>query len=379
MTSFAFPVEEFKVRVAAVQRTLVERRLDAALITRPQNVYYLTGFRSLGAGLAAGMGQIHGALVPTAGDPVLFIRALEAKAAARYCWTEARPYRDYEDPYRAIAGALPSGARCLGVEYLDITALQLRRLRSARSEMNVEDISLLVEQFRRTKSPREVAYCREAGRIAVAGIEAGITAVKEGARVSAVTAEAARAMYEQGQDDMSSCPALVWCGPDGGRMHDTSLEYVIARGDLVTLEIIGSSHLYAGNAMGTVCVGPPREDVARAYEISVALHDAAQRALRAGVTGEFVHAQADKVFRDAGHGPYYRRVGGAIGINAQPALFFEGLNLLKGETTALEAGMTVLVQPGVDQPAMIIVASTNVVTETESEELTRPLRTLVRR
>ena len=147
----------------------------------------------------------------------------------------------------------------------------------------------------------------------------------------------------------------------------------------MTLEIIGSSHLYAGNAMGTVCVGPPREDVARAYEISVALHDAAQRALRAGVTGEFVHAQADKVFRDAGHGPYYRRVGGAIGINAQPALFFEGLNLLKGETTALEAGMTVLVQPGVDQPAMIIVASTNVVTETESEELTRPLRTLVRR
>lgn len=379
MTSLAFPVEEFKLRVAAVQRALIERRLDAALITRPQNVYYLTGFRSLGAGLAAGMGQIHAALVPAAGDPVLFMRALETKAAARYCWTEARPYRDYEDAYRAIAGALPSGARRLGVEYLDMTALQLERFRRAQPEVDVEDISLLVERFRRTKSPREVAYCREAGRIAGAGIAAAIAAVKAGARVSTVIAEAARAMYDEGQDDVTNSPALVWSGPDGGRMHDTALDQVIARGDLVTLEIVGSSHLYAGNAMGTICVGLARDDVARAYEISVALHDAAQRALRAGVTGEVVHAQADKVFREAGHGPYYRRVGGAIGLNAQPTLFFEGLNLLKGETTPLEAGMTVLVQPGVDQPAMIIVASTNLVTETGSEELTRPLRALLHR
>jgi Xaa-Pro dipeptidase len=379
VTSFAFPVEEFKLRVAAVQRTLIEQHLDATLISKPQNVHYLTGFRSLGAGLATGMGQIHAALVPAAGAPVLFMRALEAKAAAKYCWTEARPYRDYEDAYRAIAEALPAGARRLGVEYLDVTAWQLERLRSACPAVEVEDVSRLVERFRRTKSLREIAYCREAGRIAGAGIEAAIAAVKEGTRVSSVLSETARTMYEEGQDDVTASPALIWAGPDGGRMHDTSLTEIIARGDLVTLEVVGSYHLYAGNAMGTVCVGPPNRDVARAYEISVALHDAAQGTLRAGVTGEFVHAAVDKVFRDAGYGPYSRRVGGAIGLNAQPTLFFEGLNLLKGETTRLEAGMTVLIQPGVDQPAMIIVASTNVVTETGSEELTRPLRTLIQR
>ena len=70
-------------------------------------------------------------------------------------------------------------------------------------------------------------------------------------------------------------------------------------------------------------------------------------------------------------------MGGAVGINGQPSLFFEGLNLLKGETTPLEKGMTILVQPGVDKPAMIIVASTNVITETGYEELTRPLPKLI--
>ena len=238
---------------------------------------------------------------------------------------------------------------------------------------------MLVERFRRVKSPQEVAYCREAGRLADIGLRVAIETVKDGVRVSTVIGEVFRAMYDEGQDDVNWPPALIWAGPDGGLMHDTSPEGVIAQGDLVTIEITGTSRLYVADAMGTICVGPPSPEVAKAYETSVALHDAAQRALRAGATGEQVHAQADKVFREAGHGPYSRRVGGAIGINAQPSLFFEGLNLLKGETTPLEQGMTVLVQPGVDKPAMIIVASTNLITETGYEELTHPLGTLTQR
>ena len=162
-------------------------------------------------------------------------------------------------------------------------------------------------------------------------------------------------------------------------MHDTALEGVISAGHLVTLEVTGTRELYIADAMGTICVGTPSKAIEEGYAISVALHDAAQQALRAGVTGAEVHAQADRVSQAAGQGPYYRRVGGAVGINAQPSLFFEGLNLLKGETTSLESGMTVLVQPGVDRPAMMIVASTNLVMETGFEELTHSLSRLVRR
>lgn len=379
MTHTAFSVAEFRERVERLQKAMGERKLDALLITRPQNVYYLTGFRSLGTGLAAGMGQIHGALVPPAGTPTLFIRALEAKTAARYCWTPVEPYRDYEDAYAAIAKCLPAGTKRLGIEYLEITALQLERLRRACSAVEVQDVSMLVERLRRVKSPREIGYSREAGRIAQIGFQTAIEAVKDGARVSSVVAEATRAMYDQGQDDITWPPVLLWSGPEGGLMHDTSLDGAVASGHLVTIEVTGTRELYTADAMGTVCVGNPSKEVEKGYEIALALHDAAQRALRAGVSGEHVHAQSDRVFRDAGHGPYYRRVGGAVGINSQPSLFFEGLNLLKGETTPLESGMTVLVQPGVDKPGMIIVASTNLVTETGYEELTHPLSKLVRR
>ena len=151
MTHGAFTVVEFRERVQRIQKVMAERGLDALLVTRPQNVYYLTGFRSMGAGLAAGMGHIHAALVPASGTPTLFIRALETRTAAKYCWTEVEPYRDYEDAYAAIARRLPSGARRLGIEYVEIAALQLERLRRACPAVETPDVSGLVEPFRRVK------------------------------------------------------------------------------------------------------------------------------------------------------------------------------------------------------------------------------------
>jgi Xaa-Pro dipeptidase len=373
----AFTVDEFKGRVARVQKVMAERQLDALLVTRPSNVYYLTGFRSLGAGLAAGMGQIHAALVPASGTPTLFVRALETKAAEKYCWTDAEPYPDYEDVYAAIAKRLPADARRVGIEHLEITALQLRRFQQACPVVEVRDVSMLVEQFRRVKSPRELALMRDAARLANLGLRAAVEAVRDGVRVSTMIAEATRVMYDAGQDDVTWPPVLVSFGPDGGPMHDTSLEGTVKLGDLVTIEITGICRLYAAVAMGTISAGPPSNQILEAYDVSVALHNAAQRALRAGTSGDLVHAQCDKLFRGAGHGPYHRRVGSAIGINSQPTAFFEGLNLLKGEDTTLKKDMTVLVQPGVDKPAAIIVASTNVITDTGYEELTHPLLKLV--
>ena len=49
------------------------------------------------------------------------------------------------------------------------------------------------------------------------------------------------------------------------------------------------------------------------------------------------------------------------------------------QAALLEPGMTALVQPGVDNPAILIVASTNVITATGSEEPTHPRPTIIRR
>lgn len=376
-TYATFAIEEFRGRVSRVQQDIADRELDAVLFTRPQNIYYLTGFRSLGSGLAAAMGQILAVLIPASGEPRLFLRALEAKIAYQYCWCDVEAYRDYEDSYAAIARHLPGEYARLGIEFVDITALQLRRLRDACPSADIQDASLILEPFRREKSPQEQIYVREAAHLANLGLRTAINATKVGERISTVIGQAVRAMYDAGQDDITWPPALVWAGPDGGLMNSTFLNGSVEAGDLVTIEITGISHLYTAVAMGTVCAGSPSKAVADAYEVAVALHDAARGVLRPGITGDAIHAECDRIFQDAGQGPYSRRVGSLIGINAQPSQFSEGVNLLKGDETELRAGMVALVQPGVDKPGMMVVASTSLITDRGYEELTEPIRNLV--
>lgn len=364
--------DEHAGRVDRLQQELARRGLDALVVARPQNVYYLTGFRSLGAGLATGMGLIHAALVPVSGPPVLFVRSLETKAAVHYSWTDVEPYPDYEDPYALIARRVRD-ARRVGVEHLELTVHQLGELARALPGTELVDVGPLVEQFRRVKSPAELVHVREASRIASLGLRTAIDGVSAGSRVADVVAVTARAMYEAGQDDISWPPLLLAAGPDGGRMHDTALDGVIQLGDVVTMEVTGSCHLYVAVAMASVCVGPPSPEVAAGYEVAVDLHQAARAAIRPSAAAAEIHAASDRASRAAGHGPYHRRVGGMVGINSQPSLFFEGLSLVKDEATRLEAGMTVLVQPGVDRPAMMVVASTNLVTDGGYEELTSPI------
>jgi Xaa-Pro dipeptidase len=380
LTRPAFDDAEFERRVAAVRRAMADRELDALLVSHPQNVYYLTGYRGFFySGLALTLGQISAAVVTHEGPPGLFVRGLERNLAESYCWSgvDIRPYRDHEDSYAAIAEMLPGGAR-LGVEYADITALQLDRTRAAVAG-EIADASMLVDVLRRVKSPAEIAYVRDAARLANLGIEVAIEQTEPGRRIRDLVARVTSAMYEVGQDDVTLAAAYAYNGPTGGFMHETALDGTIREGDVVNLGIDGISHAYTAECLASVYAGTPPAELVEAYEVAVALHDAAREALRPGASGADVHANVDAVHRDSGRGPYRRRVGGAIGINGQPGLFFEGYSLMEGQTEPLAEGVLMNIQPGVDDPAMLIVHSLNLMTATGYEELVPPHRELIGR
>jgi Xaa-Pro aminopeptidase len=220
---------------------------------------------------------------------------------------------------------------------------------------------------------------RDAARLANLGIEVAIEQTEPGRRIRDLVARVTSAMYEVGQDDVTLAAAYAYNGPTGGFMHETALDGTIREGDVVNLGIDGISHAYTAECLASVYAGTPPAELVEAYEVAVALHDAAREALRPGASGADVHANVDAVHRDSGRGPYRRRVGGAIGINGQPGLFFEGYSLMEGQTEPLAEGVLMNIQPGVDDPAMLIVHSLNLMTATGYEELVPPHRELIGR
>ncbi|TIO50808.1 MAG: aminopeptidase P family protein, partial [Mesorhizobium sp.] len=44
----AFPIVEFQRRLKAVRQEMAERRLDLLVVSTPENIYYLSGYHTVG-------------------------------------------------------------------------------------------------------------------------------------------------------------------------------------------------------------------------------------------------------------------------------------------------------------------------------------------
>jgi Xaa-Pro dipeptidase len=369
MTSLPFSPEEFEERSSLIKAGLDERQLDALVVTRPENIFYASGYRA--AHIAAMTSQLHALVVPATGAPRLIARALESETVKTQ-WTELpRLFRDHEDPYPLVEDILAeTGSQHgrIGIEGNSMVVNQLDRLRAALPQASFTDVAGLVEGIAASPSPAEIACLRRSARLTNIGIETGFQAVREGVYPFEVIGRMHEAMYTAGQTDFDQSVVALWSGPGGGRMHDSNTTERIEAQDVVTIEIFGVDTQYRTTAQGSVYVGgEPPQAIRDAHSLVTDMHDEARAAVRAGVTTGEVFEAANRVYRRAKGQDYYRRVGGSVGLT----LF--ATNLVKDGTQVLKPGAPLLIQALVDDPALVTCSSTVLVTDDGCEELTRPI------
>jgi len=86
------------------------------------------------------------------------------------------------------------------------------------------------------------------------------------------------------------------------------------------------------------------DEMAAAYEITVAAQQAALAGIHAGAVAEDVAAAANEVYSTAGFSPGYR-TGRSIGV-----AYLEAPELKQGDKTVLRAGMTFAIDGGITIP-----------------------------
>src|SRR5690348_7223038 len=77
-----FSVEEYRARVARVQAEMARRGVDVLLINHLENIYYLTGYRTIG------YYSFMALFVPPTGDPVHLTRFVEKSALQGSSWVD---------------------------------------------------------------------------------------------------------------------------------------------------------------------------------------------------------------------------------------------------------------------------------------------------
>jgi Xaa-Pro dipeptidase len=307
--------------------------VDAACVTDPVSIAYLTGFYA----------NPHERLLALAVRPegaALIVPDLEREnAEGRAREVEIVSWPDGEDAFALLRAALGDGSR-LAVEKEHLTVARWELLDGGEAE----DCSGALRAMRAIKQPEELELLRLAAGFTDSVTEVILTELRPGETERAVATRINGLINGTGSG--LAFGSLVQAGPNSALPHLPPGERPLAAGDLVLLDFGARHRGYNADTTRMAVVGPPDERQRRVHQAVLDAHDRAIEAIRAGVTCGEVDAAARRSLEKAGLGDrFIHRTGHGLGLDAH-----ETPNLEPGSSVRLEVGNVVTVEPGVYIP-----------------------------
>lgn len=311
-----FSDAELARRVDATRAAMARHGVDVALLSAPENIFYLCGLDHWGYFAP------HVLIVPAEGDMVLVTRQMEQVAIRNMVRNALFLGHDESETAADVVTRHLNGrcaGRVLGIEAWS-AGLSLglgERLRDGIGAGCWQDITGMVDDLRLVKSVEEQGFVRRAARAADAAAQAAIGAIHDGAAEADVAAECLAAMTRAGGTPPGFGPFLR----PAHRMAEehTSWGEGVHR-DAVFLEIAGCVARYNAPMGRLVHIGAISDADAAMAELSRAAFDATLAALQPGVRARDVYAAWQAVVDAAGM-PEYRRhhCGYQVGIGFPPS------------------------------------------------------------
>ena len=363
-----FAEAEFKERLSKVRKEMEKQELDGLLVMNPEDMYWLTGYRSMG------FFAFQVLVVTHEGEPVMVSRKLEELIFHNNAWCNSFfSYHDYEDPVETTVKVLQElnliGKR-LGVpmESSYLKPLSLKKMESLLSNTSLTDTTLLVSQLRWVKSPAELECIKKAAEFTRIGFLAGINAAEEGGTENDIAAAFLNSMIIKGSEKSSSGP-LIGSGLRSAFGHSSWENNILKQGDIIFLEGGGCVKRYHAGAMRTISIGQPSEFAKRLEEASHAGVNAAISILKPGVTSGEVDMACRQAVENLGVGECFNhRAGYSIGIGFSS--WIDGFSLKPNDPTVIKENMVLHVVPCLTTEEIgVAISETVVVTPHGGEKL----------
>ncbi|KPL53380.1 dipeptidase [Prosthecomicrobium hirschii] len=360
-----FAREEYLARVERLRAGLVAQGFDALVAFMPETVTWSTGF------FTRGYSSYQFAIIPVAGDPVLFCRDVEEYYLDATCVFPGRVmWTDSDDRDAVAAGAIRTtlGPKArVGIEMgaWPLSAGRFAALQARLPEVSFVDCTALTTRLRLVKSPAEIAYQRAAARAAEAGMAAGIGAAVAGTTERDMAAAICAAMIRAGSDLPG--PGVLSSGERAFHLHGGYSDRVLERGDIVQLEVTPNVRHYHARFMRPMKVGVATDEEQRTVETLIAIQDRAIATVAPGVAATV----PDSIYREGVLGAglretYTNKTFYSVGLLLQPS---------GGEPLEAEPKATWRFEPGMVFHTYVLahgfgMSETIAVTETGCERLT---------
>jgi Xaa-Pro dipeptidase len=341
-----FDLVTFEQRLAAIRAAMGEQRLDvlvaihdgAHFIETPNPVFVLSRFKSLGPAAV---------VLPRDGDARLIMAPTWDAERATECCPGLR-VTGADDVIDALASAVDADrlrTAQIGIAGLAFTRWDIAgRLEQMLPQASAADA--IVFDAAAAKTVEEIAYAREATRIAELGYARLIELARPGISEDELATELKWYTRTLGADDnfllLCAGPRNAAVAPSNGR--------VLQAGDVLVAEITPSYCGQLAQICRTVTLGPASTELKRKYALLVQAMEAGIAAAQPGVPMANVCRAINTVLEAEGYGeychpPHIRRRGHGLGFGSiRPG------DVSLDNDTVLAEGMVFMIHPNQHLP-----------------------------
>jgi Xaa-Pro aminopeptidase len=319
-------------RLARLRQSMSENKLDSLLVTRREDVRYLSGFTGSS-----------GSLLVSSTRSCL-ITDFRYNVQARKETTGIEILIQKKDHFTAVRDA---GER-MGVDTLwfDESALTVEGLKNLKKKgFKLKGHADLIKRLRQQKDKEELANIRMAVRRAEEAFLALKAEIKPGATEQGLGSKLEFLMREKGARK-AAFDTIVASGDNGAMPHASVTNRRIKKGDMVTFDFGAEANGYYSDITRTFCVGRPSARQREIHDLVLRAQSAAVQSISIGVPCKSVDTAAREVIKGAGHGMHFGHgTGHGIGL-----MVHEGPSVSPLSHDTVEEDMVFTVEPGVYIP-----------------------------
>ena len=376
-------------RIERFREKMLGHGIDAAVITRPENVYYFSNFNPI---IISHVPYF----VITGDDAFLLVHCIRHDHAVNEgavdrveCygrWGSVTPVAD--SAYDALHILLGRDDLTIGVEEDYMGVSMARAIANSVKAGLVKDVTQDILGLRLIKDSHEIEMCRISGELVDLGVTRSIEALEAGASEAAAATEGQYAMrqlwhqkyqqYEVSGFSNSETAAIdtlhVWCMSNERLNYgcDCPSGYVPQSGDITMPMSWARIGGYNVENERTVLVGHVEGPRVVAYDAMLRAREEIFTRLHPGAVVEDLYIAAMKVYEDAGFGSILPgRCGHGMGLSSH-----EFPSVTRGNKLTLAPGMVLTVEPGLMSSELGAVrhSDTVLITEDGYEMLTKSPR-----
>ena len=350
------------MKLAKLRASLINKGIDALLITNDYNRRYMTGFTGT-AGVA----------VVSQNDAVFITDFRYTEQAA----AQVKDFRIVQHTGTIFAEVANQVAQMniqtLGFEK-DALVYSMYELYKNSVKADLVPVSGLIEKIRLIKTEQEINIIKVACEIADHAFTHILDFIKPGKTELEVSNELEFFMRKQGATS-SSFDIIVASGVRSALPHGVATDKIIEQGDFVTLDFGALYNGYISDITRTIAVGKPSEKLVEMYNVVLESQLLALEKVGPGMTGIEADAVARDYLKSKGYGEAFgHSTGHGIGLEVH-----EGPGLSFRSETVLQPGMTVTIEPGVYLPGIggVRIEDDILITENGNERLTHSTKELI--